>query len=138
MMEQAGLGRPQPMTCATVSHRRSGTDDPKGPERRGPSAHRCPKVHLRRPHGPPSPWQHLAMPATFRALAFVALELDARPGRTLRRARRTMSEPELDEILRVLRLVPESVAAWSEGTAGFDAFEIRVLDEPVRHLSPTG
>src|SRR5262245_66468618 len=84
------------------------------------------------------PWQHLAMPATFRAMAFVAPELDARPGRTLRRAHRTMSEPELAEILRVLRLMPESVTAWSEGAAGFAAFEIRVLDEPVRHLSPTG
>ena len=78
------------------------------------------------------------MPATFRAIAFVATELDARPGRTLRRAHRTMSEAELAEIVRVLRSVPESVAAWSDGTAGFDAFEIRVIDEPVRHLSATG
>ena len=62
------------------------------------------------------------MPATFRAIAFVATELDARPGRTLRRAHRTMSEAELAEIVRVLRSVPESVAAWSDGTAGFDAF----------------
>jgi hypothetical protein len=49
-----------------------------------------------------------------------------------------MTEPELAEMLRVLRIVPDSVAAWSDGTVGFDAFEIRVLDEPVRHLSPTG
>ena len=76
--------------------------------------------------------------ATFRGLALVVRELDARPGLGRRRARRTMSEPELAEILRVLRLVPESVAAWSDGNAGFSELEIRILDEPVRKLSLTG
>lgn len=76
--------------------------------------------------------------ATFRGLVLVALELDARPSLSFRRARRRMSDPELEEILRVLRTVPDSVAGWSEGNAEFTEFDIRVLDEPVRHLSSSG
>ena len=76
--------------------------------------------------------------ATFRGLVLVALELDARPGLSFRRARRRMSDPELTEILRVLRTMPESVASWSEGNAAFDEFDIRVVDEPIRRLSSAG
>src|SRR4029078_7361465 len=125
------------MTCATVGHAASRTNNPRGPAGLCTSRPSGPVTGGRRTRTP-CPWQHLAMPATFRAIAFVAPGLDARTGRTLRRAHRTMSEPELAEILRVLRLMPESVAAWSEGTAGFDAFEIRVLEEAVRRLSPNG
>lgn len=76
--------------------------------------------------------------ATFRGLALVALELDARPRRTLPRAQRRMSEPELTEILRVLYTVPASVVAWSEGNAAFDEFDVRIVDEPIRELSSSG
>jgi hypothetical protein len=34
--------------------------------------------------------------------------------------------------------MPDSVAAWSEGNAVFEEFEIRVLDGPIRRLSASG
>jgi hypothetical protein len=76
-------------------------------------------------------------PVSFRALALVALALDARPGFSLRRAQRAMSEPERAEIVRVLRRLPAVVAEWSEGNAGFDELRIDVLDRPLRRLSMT-
>jgi len=72
---------------------------------------------------------------TFRGIAFVAPTLHARAGRRLSRAHRTMSEPELTEMLRILRRTPDAVAEWSEGNAAFDEFEIRVLEEPITHLT---
>ena len=73
--------------------------------------------------------------ATFRAIAFVARTLNARPGLTLRKAYRGMGDAELEEMLRVLRQTPLSVKEWSEGNARFDEMEIVVLDEPIRHLT---
>jgi hypothetical protein len=77
-------------------------------------------------------------PATFRGLVLVALELDARPGLSLGRAQRRMSEPELAEIVRVVYTIPSSVTAWSEGNAAFDEFDVRIIDEPIRRLSRSG
>jgi len=76
--------------------------------------------------------------ATLMALAVVVRELDARPGLSFTRARRTMSDPELAEIVRVLRIVPPSVAAWSDGNAAFAEFEVLVLDGPIRSLTLSG
>lgn len=75
--------------------------------------------------------------ATLRGLALVARTLDARPGLTVRRARRSMSAEELDEMLRSIERMRGSIEAWSEGNAAFVELETRVLDEPVSHLSMT-
>lgn len=41
-------------------------------------------------------------------------------------------------MLRSLRTVPASVAAWSEANAVFVELETRILDEPIRSLSMSG
>ena len=76
--------------------------------------------------------------AEFRVIALVAPQLDARIGGSRRPARHVMADAELAEMLRVLGTVPGSVDAWSEGRAAFRDYDVRVVDTPVRQLSPTG
>ena len=76
--------------------------------------------------------------AHFRVLALVAPVLDVRAGLRLRRARRTMADAEVTEMLRVLRSLPASVADWSDGNVAFDLVDVEVLDNPVRTLTRSG
>jgi len=75
--------------------------------------------------------------ATFRGLALVARTLDARPGRTLRRARRTMDDAEVEEMVRSFERMQASVETWSEGSARFVELQVHVVHTPVRRLSET-
>jgi hypothetical protein len=75
--------------------------------------------------------------ATFRVLALVVPEIDARPANGMPHIRRSMSGAELAEILRVLRIVPQSVADWSDGNAAFEELDVRVLDDTIRRVTPT-
>jgi hypothetical protein len=68
--------------------------------------------------------------ARFRTLALVVPVMRARTG-ILGRAARAMRPEEVDAHLAVLRAVPGSVSAWSEGNAVLDPFEVRVLDDAV-------
>jgi hypothetical protein len=81
------------------------------------------------------PGSSLGPASRFRALALVAPRLDARPGLRLLRARRTMEDAELAEMLRVLAALPAAVDAWSEGNAALEMERVEVLDEPIRSLT---
>jgi hypothetical protein len=79
------------------------------------------------------------MTSTWRSLALVFPETDARYGRFGRqRCRRTMSRPEITAIRRVLRMVPAAVNAWSEGNVRLRPFDVRMLERPLTSLSDAG
>jgi hypothetical protein len=73
---------------------------------------------------------HAGMTAQFRTLALVVPMLRARTG-LFGRAERVMSAEEVAAHVAILRTMPSAVAAWSEGNAVLDPFEVRVLDDVV-------
>ena len=86
------------------------------------------------------------MTATWRARAFLAMEVDAawttpragiRPGKKQRMTRR-MSDAEIGATVDVLRRVPAAIAAWSEGSAAMELLDVMTVAEPIRHLTPIG
>ena len=82
---------------------------------------------------------------TWRAVAFLAVEVDAQWGagvslirRRSNRLRRTMSPKEIAATVEVLERVPAAVRAWSDGSASLDMRVARPLEEPVTTLTPIG
>jgi hypothetical protein len=82
---------------------------------------------------------------TWRAVAFLALEMDATWGARARllggakgRLRRSMGREEIAASEAVLRAVPAAVSSWSEGLAELDLRSIHRIDEPIRRLTPIG
>ena len=89
---------------------------------------------------------HPPHPPTWRAIAFLAIAVDApwgepaglfRRGRS-RRLQRTMSAAEIAASRDVLERVPAAIHAWSEGSVAMDLAAIDELREPVRTLTPIG
>ncbi len=70
------------------------------------------------------------MTARFRTLALVAPLLRARTG-LFGRAERAMASEEVEAHAAILAVMPSAVAAWSDGNAALDPFEVRVLDDVV-------
>jgi len=82
---------------------------------------------------------------TWRAVAFLALEIDAAwgggsrlLGRSGRRLRRSMGSDEIAASEAVLRDVPAAVEAWSEGLAELDLRAVHRIEDPIRRLTPIG
>ena len=82
---------------------------------------------------------------TWRAVAFLALEMDAAWGARARllggargRLRRSMGREEIDASEAVLHAVPAAVSSWSEGLAELDLRSIHRIHEPIRRLTAIG
>ena len=81
-----------------------------------------------------------ATPQVFSVLGLVYLVTNARIGSGLRRRRlqRVMARPEREAVTAVLERLPATVAAWSDGLARLEPFEIVEVRRPLATLSSSG
>lgn len=80
------------------------------------------------------------MTQVFRTLVLLYPVLDARMGSglTRRRAQRVMAREERAAVEAVLETIPATVAAWSEGSATLEPFDLVAVRRPIPALSSSG